>query len=78
MGSRLGPSLAGVFMRRLEQRYLANCHSEFKPVLYRRNVDDTYCLFRDRSHITTFLEYINCQRPNINFTTEIESEKSFS
>ena len=78
MGSPLGPSLANIFMSHLEQRYLTNCPSEFKPVLYRRYVDDTYCLFRDRSHITMFLEYINCQHPNINFTTEIESENSLA
>ena len=58
MGSPLGPSLANIFMSHLEKRYLANCPSEFKPVLYRRFVDDTYCLFRDRDHITMFLEYI--------------------
>ena len=76
MGSPLGPSLANIFMSHLEKRYLVNCPSEFKPVLYRRYVDDTYCLFRDRDHITMFLEYINCQHPSINFTTEIESENS--
>ena len=76
MGSPLGPSLANIFMSHLEKRYLANCPSEFKPVLYRRYVDDTYCLFRDRDHITMFLDYINCQHPNINFTTEIESENT--
>ena len=76
MGSPLGPSLANILMSHLEKRYLANCPSEFKPVLYRRYVDDTYCLFRDRNHINMFLEYINYQHPNINFTTEIESENS--
>ena len=78
MGSPLGPSLANIFMSHLEQRYLANCPSEFKLVLYRRYVDDNYCLFRNRSHIIMFLEYINCQHPNINFTTEIESENSLA
>ena len=76
MGSPLGPSLANILMSQLEKRYLANCPSEFKPVLYCRYVDDTYCLFRDRNHINMFLEYINYQHPNINFTTEIESENS--
>ena len=33
-------------------------------------------LFRDRDHVAMFLEYINCQHPNINFTAEIESENS--
>ena len=41
MGSPLGPSLANIFMSHLEKRYLANRPSEFKPVRYRRYVDDT-------------------------------------
>ena len=76
MGSPLGPSLANLFMSHLEKRFLTNCPSEFKPVLYRRYVDDTYCLFRDRDHVAMFLECINCQHPNINFTAEIEAEYS--
>ena len=76
MGSPLGPSVASIFMLYLEKRYLTICPSEFKPVLYRRYVDDTYCLFRYRDHVVMFLEYINCQHPNINFIAEIEAENS--
>ena len=76
MGSHLGPSLANIFMSHLEKRYLANCLSEFKPALYRRYVDDIYCPFTDRDHVAMFLEDINCQHLNINFTAEIEAENS--
>ena len=74
MGSPLGPTLANIFMSVLETRYLNNCPSEFKPVLYRRYVDDTFCLFRNRDHVYSFLEYINRQHPNIKFTYELETD----
>ena len=45
MGSHLGPTIANIFMCALEQNFLANCPSEFQPILYRRYVDDTYCIF---------------------------------
>ncbi len=76
MGSPLGPSLANVFMSELEQRFLSNCPPECKPVLYRRYVDDTFCLFRNRDHIALFLNFINSQHPNIKFTYETETENS--
>ena len=74
MGSPLGPSIANIFMCSLEQKYLNGCPSEFKPVLYHRYVDDTFCLFKHRDHIDKFLEYINNFHPNIKFTVDIEEE----
>ena len=50
--SPLGPTLANIFMNTLEKKYLANCPSEYKPVLYRRYVDDTFCSFRNKNVIT--------------------------
>ena len=76
MGSPLGPTLANIFMSILEKGYLNNCPSEFKPVLYRRYVDDTFCLFRNRDHVYSFLEYINRQHPNIKFTYELETDNA--
>ena len=76
IGTSSGPSLPSVFMNHLEKCYLVNCPSEFKPELYRRYVDDTYCLFRDRSYITMFLQYINCQHPNINLELKLSQENS--
>ena len=73
MGSPLGPTLANIFMCSLEQRYLSNCPSQFKPLLYRRYVDDTFCLFKDKNDIDLFLNYINGIHSNINFTVEVEN-----
>ena len=41
MGSPLGPTLANIFLCFHEQIWLDNCPVEFKPVIYRRFVDDT-------------------------------------
>ena len=40
MGSPLGPSLANTFLTHYEQIWLNDCPDEFKPVYYKRYVDD--------------------------------------
>ena len=52
---------------------MANCPSEFKPILYRRYVDDT-CLFEKVEHVEELLAYLNILHPNIKSTYEIEEE----
>ena len=56
IGSPLDPSLANIFMCFLEYRYLNDCPTQFKPVLHRRYVDDTFCLFKDKQDIYLLLE----------------------
>ena len=46
MGFPLGPSLANVFLAHYEQIWLNDCPDEFKPVYYKRYVDDIFVLFR--------------------------------
>ena len=74
MGSPLGPLFANIFMSFHEKTWLSNCPSLFKPLLYRRYVDDCFLLFRSLDHIPLFLNYLNSQHPNISFTSEIEHE----
>ena len=76
MGSPLGPTLANVFLCYHENIWLQNCPSEFKPVIYRGYVDDTFLLFRSKYHIKKFRNYLNRQHKNITFTSEIENENS--
>ena len=45
MGSPLGRTLANVFLCYHEKICLENCPPQFKPVVYRRHVDDTFLLF---------------------------------
>ena len=70
----LGPLFANVFMSSHEQIWLQNCPSPFKPVLYRRYVDDCFLLFRSLNHVPLFLKYLNQQHPNITFTSEVERD----
>ena len=51
---------------------LDNCPLSFRPVLYKRYVDDTFLLFRLRDHIIRFLNHLNSQHPLINFTHYVE------
>ena len=72
MGSPLGPTFTNVFLCFYEQIWLENCPVEFKPVIYRRFVDDKFLLFRSYEHVEQFRAHLKCQHPNIKFTSEIE------
>ena len=73
MGSPLGPVLANVFMCHLENIMFNQCPSEYRPVYYRRYVDDTFLLFRNRFAAQQFLEFANSIHDNITFTIEFEN-----
>ena len=49
---------------------------DFKPVLYRRYVDDCFLLFRNPEHVNKFLNYLNSKHENIKFTCELESNNA--
>ena len=68
MGLPLAPTLTNIFMSYHEQKWLQQCPELFKPVFYRRYVDDTFVLFSDKSQAALFLQYLNNQHNNINFT----------
>ena len=73
--SPLGPTLANIFLGYHEKRrWLDNCPLTFKPVLYRRCIDDTFLLFRHESHIQNFLNYLNSLHQSIEFTCETENK----
>jgi len=72
MGGCVSPSLAEIFMSHHERHWLDDCPTEFKPVLYRRYVDDTFLLFKSAQHVPLFLQYVNSKHESINFTCEVE------
>ncbi|XP_057302826.1 uncharacterized protein LOC130636989 [Hydractinia symbiolongicarpus] len=76
MGSPLGPSLANAFLSHHEKTWLDNCPSSFKPVYYRRYVDDVFVLFSSPSYLPLFKDYLNRQHINISFTSECEADKT--
>ena len=49
----LGPTMANVFLSFYEAKWL-KCPKEFKPVFYRRYVDDIFVLFESAEHLLKF------------------------
>ena len=78
MGSSIAPTLTNIFMSNLEQNLLRNCPSEFKPLFYRRYVEDTFVLFKNIEHAEEFKTYINSCHPSINFTMDKEQDCKLS
>ena len=78
MGLPLGPTLANIFMCHFETQWINSCPTEFKPVAYKRYVDDTFILFSQPSHAQLFLGYLNSKHSNIKFTMESESNFKLS
>jgi hypothetical protein len=78
MGLPLGPTLANIFMCYHESSWLADCPDSFRPIFYRRYIDDTFILFRQLSHASDFLNYLNSKHPNIKFTMECENNGKLS
>ena len=76
MGSPLGPSLANAFLAHYEQIWLNDCPDEFKPVYFKRYVDEIFVLFRSPQHLEKFNEYLNTKHANIKFTNEKEINRS--
>ena len=72
MGSPLGPSLANAFLAHYKQVWLDDCPDEFKPVYYKRYVDDIFVLFRSAHHLKKFSEHLNKKHANVKFTSEKE------
>ena len=78
MGSCLGPTYADCFLGYFEQQWLRDCPLVFKPLYYRRYVDDTFLIFKRPSHVELFLDYLNSKHRNIKFTSEVEIEGKIS
>ena len=78
IGSPLGPTLANASLCFYEKKWLEQCPEEFKPVSYRRYVDDIFVLFRSQDHLIKFRDYFNKCHPNINFTFEQEKNGKLS
>ena len=74
MGSPLGPTFANCFLSHHEENWLDECPLSFKPLYYRRYIDDTFLLFKDPLHIPQFQNYLNSKHENIKFTVEHEIE----
>ncbi|XP_070000275.1 uncharacterized protein [Penaeus vannamei] len=72
MGSPLGPSYANAFLCYHEHNWLIQCPPEFKPIYYRRYIDDTFVMFKHLLHVNLFLNYLNSKHQSIKFTCETQ------
>ena len=70
MGSPLGPNLANGFLCIHEQIWFNDGPEDFKPVNYRRYVDDIFALFLSPDHLRKFTNYLNSKHTNIKFEKE--------
>ena len=68
--------MANVFLCYHKKIWIQNCPSEFKPVIYRRYLDDIFLLFRMKHPNEKFRNYFSRQNKNIRFTFEIENYNS--
>ena len=76
--SPLGPTLANVFLCHFEEQLISDCPVDYKPISYRRYVDNAFLLFSSELHVTKFLNYMNSKHRNIKFTVEREENDSLS
>ena len=73
MGSPLGYTLANAFLVYHEKKWLEHCPLEYRPLHYRRYVDDIFVLFNSVEQLKRFHSYLNSRHLNMSFT--IENEK---
>ena len=75
MGSPLGPFLANAFFCFYEKNWIKQCPDKFKPVYYRRYVDDIFVLFKSRDHLIKFRDYLNKCHHNMKIYFEEENRR---
>ena len=78
MGGPLGGHLANIFLCYNEKRWLEQCPLEFKPLYYKRYLDDTFIIFKDPSHANLFCNYLNNCHKDIQFTSELENNQTLN
>ena len=72
MGSPVSPVVANIYMEMFEDLAL---RTELAPRIWRRYVDDTFCVM-EKEHSEAFLDHLNTLRPTIQFTMELEMDRS--
>ena len=66
------------FLSFYEAKLIEQCPKEFKPVFYRRYVDDIFVLFESNEHLSKFRDYFNTCHPNMSFSFEQEKNEKVS
>ena len=73
MGKPVASTLANIFFCFNEEKWLNECPKQFKPILYKRYIDEIFLLFREVKHIEIFLNYLNMRHNCIKFTKEVKN-----
>ena len=74
----LDPTFANVFLIYHEKNWLEHCPLEYRPLYYRRYVDDIFVLFDSAEHLKRFHSYLNSCHLNMSFTMENEKDNRMS
>ena len=74
----LGPSLATASLAYHEQNRLDKYPLEYRPLYYRRYVDDIFVPFKSSDHLKRFQNYLNSCHVNMPFVIEIEQNNKIS
>ena len=74
MGNPISATFANIFLCYHEANWLNECPIEFKPIIYKRYVDDTFVVFKKKEHAQLFFTYLNNKHNNIRFTMESEKD----
>ena len=79
MGSPLDPTLTNAFLVYHEKNWSEHCPVEYRPLYYRRYVDDIFALFNSAQYLKRFYSYLNSGLLNISLTIQNEKDnrKSF-
>ena len=71
----MAPSYANIFKGELEKRLLKD--ALVKPSLYRRFIDDIFCIFEvPETQLIEFIEYMNEAHPTIKCTADYSEESA--
>ena len=76
MRSPLVPILADIFISKLELKLKK--FSTNKPHIWKRYVDDVFCIFQKSQDISKFLTCINNWHKNIKFTSQLEENNQIA
>ena len=78
MGFSLGPTLANAFLVYNEKSWIEHCPLEYRPLYYRRYLDDIFVLFNSAEHLKRFHSYLNSCHLNVSFVMESEKDNRMS
>ena len=78
ISSPLGSTLANAILCHFEEQWMFDCPVDYKPISYRRYVDDTIFLFSSELYVAKYLNYMSSKHWHIKFTVECEESNLLS